>query len=83
MVLSPAGTLGALLAMPHLPHNRSDRFFDGGREGNESALSCVIDQIAPQGCMFVFEFPHQIAMEDALDEINEILERKILKSTTP
>ena len=26
--------------------------------------------------MFASEFPHQIAMEDALHEINEILERK-------
>ena len=26
--------------------------------------------------MFASEFPHEIAMEDALHEINEILERK-------
>ena len=45
-------------------------------EGNESALSYVIERIGPQGCMFASDFPHEIAMEDALHEINEILERK-------
>ena len=28
------------------------------------------------GCVFASEFPHEIAMEDALHEINEIPERK-------
>jgi predicted TIM-barrel fold metal-dependent hydrolase len=54
---------------------RSDRFFVGC-EGNESALSYVIDRIGPQSCVFASDFPHEIAMEDALHEINEILERK-------
>lgn len=42
----------------------------------ESALSYVIERIGPQGCVFASDFPHEIAMEDALHEINEILERK-------
>jgi predicted TIM-barrel fold metal-dependent hydrolase len=51
-------------------------------EGNESALSYVIDRIGPQGCVFASDFPHEIAMEDALDEINEILERKDINVST-
>jgi len=54
---------------------RSDRFFVGC-EGNAQALSYVIDRIGPQGCVFASDFPHKIAMEDALHEINAILERK-------
>ena len=38
-------------------------------------FSCI-DRIGPERCVFAFEFPHEIAMEDALDEINEILEGK-------
>ena len=51
------------------------RFFVGC-EGNESALSYVIERIGAQACMFASDFPHEIPMEDALHEINEILERK-------
>jgi predicted TIM-barrel fold metal-dependent hydrolase len=36
----------------------------------------VIERIGPQGCMFASDFPHEIPMEDAMHEINEILERK-------
>ena len=32
--------------------------------------------------MFASEFPHEIAMEDALHEINEILERKDVNEST-
>lgn len=39
---------------------------------SENALSYVIDRIGPQG-VFASDFPHEIAMEDALREINEIL----------
>ena len=60
---------------PIIDYFRSDRFFVGC-EGNESALSYVIDRIGPQGCVFASDFPHEIPMEDALHEINEILERK-------
>ena len=44
--------------------------------GSENALSYVIDRIGPQGCVFASDFPHEIAMEDALHEITEVLERK-------
>ena len=39
-------------------------------------LSSCIDRIGTERCVFASEFPHEIAMEDALHEINEILERK-------
>ena len=58
-----------------LDYFSSGRFYVGC-EGNESALSYVIDRIGPQGCMFASDFPHEILMEDAMHEINEILERK-------
>jgi predicted TIM-barrel fold metal-dependent hydrolase len=38
-------------------------------------FSCI-DRIGPQRCVFASEFPHEIAIEDALHEINEIVERK-------
>jgi predicted TIM-barrel fold metal-dependent hydrolase len=60
---------------PIIEYFSSARFFVGC-EGNESALSYVIERIGPQGCMFASDFPHEIVMEDALHEINEILERK-------
>ena len=60
---------------------RSDRFF-AGCEGNAQALSYVIDRSGPQGFVFASDFPHEIAMEDALLEINETLERKILTIST-
>ena len=53
---------------------RRDRLF-AGCEGNAQALSYVIDRIGSQGCVFASDFPHD-AVEDALHEITEILERK-------
>ena len=37
-------------------------------------FSCI-DRIGPQGCVFASDFPDEIVMEDALHEVNEILER--------
>ena len=34
------------------------------------------------GCVFALDFPDEIAMEDALHEINEILERKDVNEST-
>jgi predicted TIM-barrel fold metal-dependent hydrolase len=44
-------------------------------------FSCI-DRIGPERCVFASEFPHEFAMEDGLDEINEILERKISTIST-
>ena len=38
-------------------------------------FSCI-DRIGRRGACLLPEFPHGIAMEDALDEINEILKWK-------
>ena len=47
-----------------------------GCEGNETALSYVVSLIGPQPCMFASDFPHEIPMEEARHEINEIEERQ-------
>ena len=60
---------------PIVDYFSSGRFYVGC-EGNEAVLSYVINLIGPQACMFASDFPHEIAMENALDEINEIEERK-------
>lgn len=38
-------------------------------------FSCI-DRIGPERYVFASAFPHEIAMEDALHETNEILERQ-------
>jgi predicted TIM-barrel fold metal-dependent hydrolase len=63
---------------PILEYFSSGRFCVGC-EGNEAALSYVIERIGPQACMFASDFPHEIPVEDAMHEINEILERKDIK----
>ena len=55
-------------------------YFQGGRlfvgcEGNEEALAYVIDRVGPDPFMFASDFPHEISMENAMEEIDEILER--------
>lgn len=60
---------------PIIDYFSSGRFYVGC-EGNESVLSFVIDLIGPQACMFASDFPHEITMDSAMDEINEIEERK-------
>ena len=60
---------------PIVDYFNSGRFFVGC-EGNEAALSYVIKRIGAQAFMFASDFPHEIPMEDALREINEILERQ-------
>lgn len=62
---------------PVVDYFNSGRFYVGC-EGSEGALSYVVNLIGPQACMFASDFPHEIAMENALDEINEIEERKDL-----
>ena len=39
-------------------------------------LNCWTLERLNDRCVFASEFPHEIAMEDALHEINEIPERK-------
>ena len=59
-------------------------YFTDGRifiscEGNEKALAYSIERIGPDPFMFASDFPHEITMENCMEEIDEILERKDLK----
>jgi len=63
---------------PIIEYFRSGRFFVGC-EGNESALPFVVNLIGPQACMFASDFPHEIDMENARHEIDEIEEHKDIK----
>jgi predicted TIM-barrel fold metal-dependent hydrolase len=56
-------------------------YFTGGNfyvgcEGNETALADVVNLIGPEPCMLASDFPHEIPMEEALHEINEIEQRQ-------
>jgi predicted TIM-barrel fold metal-dependent hydrolase len=53
---------------------RDGRIFVGC-EGNERALSYAIERIGPEPFMFASDFPHEISMDNAMGEIDEILER--------
>ena len=50
-----------------------------GCEGNEKALAYSIDRIGHEPFMFASDYPHEIAADNAMGEIDEILERKDLK----
>ena len=47
-----------------------------GCEGNEEALSYAIQRIGPESVLFASDFPHEISMENCMEEIDEILERE-------
>ena len=53
---------------------REGRLFVGC-EGNEKALSYVIERIGYQSVVFASDFPHEITMDNCMEEIDEILER--------
>ena len=53
---------------------RDGRIFVGC-EGNERALSYAIERVGPEPFMFASDFPHEISMDNAMEEIDEILER--------
>jgi len=61
----------------------ADYFRDGrvfvGCEGNEKALAYSIERVGHEPFMFASDFPHEITMDNCMEEINEILERKDLK----
>jgi uncharacterized protein len=63
----------------NLPRPIQDYFTDGrifvGCEGNEKALAYAIERIGAQPFMFASDFPHEIAIANCREEIDEILER--------
>ena len=66
---------------PVLDYFTSGNFYVGC-EGNERVLSNVVNLIGPQPCMFVSDFPHEIPMEEAGHEIDEIESEKISPENT-
>ncbi len=50
-----------------------------GCEGNEKALSYAIQRIGYQSVVFASDFPHEITMDNCMEEIDEILEREDLE----
>jgi predicted TIM-barrel fold metal-dependent hydrolase len=48
-------------------------------EGNEKSLAYAIERIGPEPFMFASDFPHEISLENCLEEIDEIVVRKDLK----
>jgi uncharacterized protein len=47
-------------------------------EGNEQALAYAIERVGPQAFMFASDFPHEISLDNCMEEIDEIVERKDL-----
>jgi uncharacterized protein len=58
---------------------RSGRLFVGC-EGNEKGLAYAIERVGPEPFMFASDFPHEIAMDNCMEEIEEIEERDDLRA---
>lgn len=58
-------------------------YFSGGVfvscEGNEKTLAYSIERVGVEPFMFATDFPHEISMDNCMEEIDEIVERKDLK----
>lgn len=50
-----------------------------GCEGNEKSLSYAVERVGPEPFMFASDFPHEITMDNCMEEIDEILERNDLR----
>ena len=50
-----------------------------GCEGNEKALAYSIERVGPDPFMFASDFPHELTLDSATEEIDEILERKDIR----
>jgi predicted TIM-barrel fold metal-dependent hydrolase len=48
-------------------------------EGNEKALAYAIERVGATPFMFASDFPHEISLDNCLEEINEIVERRDLR----
>jgi predicted TIM-barrel fold metal-dependent hydrolase len=49
-------------------------------EGNEKALAYAIERVGPEPFMFASDFPHEISLDNCLEEIKEIVERHDLRN---
>jgi predicted TIM-barrel fold metal-dependent hydrolase len=61
-----------------LDYFTSGRIFVGC-EGNEKALAYAIERVGPAPFMFASDFPHEISLDNCMEEIDEIVERGDLK----
>ena len=48
-------------------------------EGNEQTLAYSIERVGPRPFMFASDFPHEISMDNAMEEIDEIRERNDIR----
>jgi predicted TIM-barrel fold metal-dependent hydrolase len=69
------------LSLAHKPeaYFRSGRLFVGC-EGNEKGLAYAIERVGPEPFMFASDFPHEIALDNCMEEIEEIEERDDLRA---
>jgi predicted TIM-barrel fold metal-dependent hydrolase len=63
---------------------KPEDYFKNGRlfvgcEGNEKALAYAIERVGPEPFMFASDFPHEISLDNCMEEIDEIVERRDLK----
>jgi uncharacterized protein len=70
---------GLHLARKPVDYFKSGRIFVGC-EGNEQALAYAIERAGPEPFMFASDFPHEISLDNCMEEIDEIVERKDLKA---
>jgi uncharacterized protein len=69
---------GLKLKRPPEDYFADDRIFVGC-EGNEKALAYSIERVGPKPFMFASDFPHEISINNCMEEIDEVLEREDLK----
>lgn len=50
-----------------------------GCEGNEKALAYAVQRVGPEPFVFASDFPHEITMDNCMEEIDEILVREDLR----
>jgi len=66
-----------------LPRRVEDYFRSGqvyvSCEGNERALAYAIERVGVEPFMFASDFPHEITLDNAMEEINEILGREDIR----
>ena len=48
-------------------------------EGNEKALAYAIERVGVDPFMFASDFPHEISLDNCMEEIDEIIQRDDLK----
>jgi predicted TIM-barrel fold metal-dependent hydrolase len=69
---------GLSLAQKPLAYFQSGRVYVGC-EGNEKGLAYAIERVGPEPFMFASDFPHEIALDNCMEEIDEIVEREDLR----